>query len=47
MYITKTAIKNVTAITGFFEVITKTLENKVPNANISRNKFFIFFFLIS
>lgn len=38
----KTAIKNITAITGFTETITNTLENIVPQANISINKFLMF-----
>ena len=39
----KTAIKNITAITGFTETITNTLENIVAQANISINKFLMFF----
>ena len=38
-------IKNITAITGFFEVITNTVEKRVPKANISRSKFFIILIL--
>lgn len=37
----KTAIKNITAITGFTETITNTLENIVPQANKSINIFFM------
>jgi hypothetical protein len=41
----KAAIKKITAITGFLEVITKILEKIVPKANISMNIFFIFVFI--
>ena len=37
----KTEIKNTTEITGFLEVITKRLENKVVKANISIKNCFI------
>ena len=39
--LTKVAIKKITAITGFFEVITKTLEKSVANAKISIKRFVI------
>ena len=39
--LTKTEIKKITAITGFLEVITKTLENRAAKANKSIKKFFI------
>ena len=40
--LTNTDIKKITAITGFFEVITSTLDRRVPKAKISINRFFIF-----
>ena len=44
----KTAIKKITAITGFTETITNTLENIVPQANKSINKFFmvVYFYIV-
>ena len=38
---TNADIKNITEITGFLLVITKTLLNKVAKAKISIKKFFI------
>ena len=38
---TNTDIKKITAITGFLEVITKTLERRAPKAKISIKRFFI------
>ena len=47
---TKVAITKIIEITGFLEVIAKTLENKVPKAKIFTKKVVIFknliFFLI-
>ena len=37
----KTDIKKITDITGFLEVITKTLERRAPKAKISIKRFFI------
>ena len=39
--LTNTEIKNMTAITGFLEVITKTLERREPKANKSIKIFFM------
>ena len=44
--LTNTEIKKITAITGFLEVITKTLENKAAKANKSIKKFFISTFIL-
>ena len=41
--LTNTEIKKITAITGFLEVITKTLEKSAANAKISIRKFFMIF----
>ena len=40
---TNTEIKKITAMTGFLDVITKTLENSAAKANKSIKKFFIFY----
>jgi hypothetical protein len=37
----KVDIKKITAITGFFDVITNIEEKRVPKATISINRFFI------
>ena len=42
--LTNTEIKKITAITGFFEVITKTLERRDPKANRFIKICFIFYF---
>lgn len=39
--LTNTEIKNNTEITGFFDVITNTPDNKAPNANKSNKNVFI------
>ena len=39
-------IRNITAITGFLDVITNTLDRIAPNANKSINKPFIFLYII-
>ena len=42
---TNTDIKKITAITGFLDVITSTLENRAAKDNKSIKKFFIFIFI--